>query len=75
MRHKLIEMATGAEVKPGMNLIDFRNEMYKLVSFTVMSPPSTGRVVVTAADDPHKREHEFYPSVFGLKIVEIDDGK
>ena len=73
MRHKLIEIKSGAEVKPGMTIIDFRNEIWKLVSFQVMSPPSTGRVTVISADSDNKMERQFYPSVFDLKIVEIEE--
>ena len=70
-RHKLVEEQTGAEVKPGMNIISFRNEVYKLVSFKVYQPPSTGRVIAKHVDTGTERE--LYPSVFGLKIVEVND--
>ena len=71
MRHILIEKASGAEVKPGMTLIDFRNKMWKLVSFKVTAPPSTGKVTVISVDED-KHEREFYPAVFGLEIVEAE---
>lgn len=73
MRHKLIEIKSGAEVKPGMTIIDFRNEIWKLVSFRVTTPPSNGKVTVVSADTDNKMEREFYPSVFDLKIVEIEE--
>jgi hypothetical protein len=66
--YKLIEHVSGAEVKPGMNLLDFRSRMFKFVSFRVLSAPSTGRVLVT--DIEGGQEHEFYPEVFGLNIVQ-----
>jgi len=73
MRHKLIEIKSGAEVKPGMTCIDFRNEMWKLVSFRVNTPPSTGKVTMTRVGDDKHYEREFYPSVFDFQIVEADD--
>ncbi len=69
MKYKLIESASGKEIKPGMNLVSFNNQMYKFKDFK--SPKhggSTGRVNVTHCDTGVERE--FYPSVFGLEIVE-----
>lgn len=71
MKHKLIEAASGNEVKPGMTILDFRNDIYKVVSFT--SPRhagSSGRVNVVSVEDTPAVERSYYPSVFGLKIVE-----
>ncbi len=71
MRHKVIEILSGAELHPGMNVLDNRNKIWKFMSFRVISPPSTGRVIV---QDPDNKEslREFYPSVFGLRIEEIE---
>jgi hypothetical protein len=54
-----------------MNLLDNNNKIWKFMSFRVISPPSTGRVIV---QDPDNKEslREFYPSVFGLRIEEIE---
>lgn len=66
MTHKLINEKTGEQVKPGDTVTDFRGTKWTLLSFQVLQPPSTGRVVVQSVD----YESAFYPSVFGLKIVE-----
>jgi hypothetical protein len=70
MAFKLVEIASGKEVKPGMNVLDFRDEIWQLVKF---DPPrtaaSTGKVTVTQKG--HKFDSTFYPSVFDLKIVEV----
>lgn len=71
MRHKLIETKTGAEVKPGMTILDFRDEIWKLISFRVTAPPSWGKVLVQSTDGK-RTEREFYPSVFDLQIVEAE---
>lgn len=69
MKYRLIEEASGNEVKPGMNLVTFKNELYKFNSFrSPLHAGSTGRVNVTDVDTGV--EYEFYPQVFGLKIVE-----
>ena len=68
MHYKLIEEASGNEVKPGMTLIDNSNEMWKLVSFKSKPFPSIGRVTVRHVGKDYERD--LYPSVFGLKIVE-----
>jgi hypothetical protein len=76
MRHKLIEQETGAEVKPGMRVLDFRNEIFEVVGFSVpRREGSTGRVQVKKPGQlvAIGHEQEFYPSVFGLKVVEIKD--
>jgi len=73
MRHKLIETKSGAEVKPGMTCIDFRNVMWKLVSFRVKTPPSNGIVTVVQVGDSKGVERDLYPSVFDFQIVEADD--
>lgn len=71
MKHRLIETASGAEVKPGMRLVDFRKDIWELVSFRAPSTgASTGRVIVRKTDGT--RECEFYPHVFDLKIVEAE---
>lgn len=73
VKHKLIEKASGAEVKPGMTLISHKNDMYKLISFRVQQPPSTGKVLVQPiGDNTGKFDREFYPSVFDLEIVEAE---
>ena len=72
MRHKLIEIKSGAEVKPGMTIIDFKGEIWKLIAFRMIAPPSTGQVIVQNTD-AYKEVQEFYPSVFDLKIVEIEE--
>jgi hypothetical protein len=72
MRHKLIEKASGAEVKPGMNILDFRGDIWILDSFRVTAPPSTGKVTVYSGNDPDFKR-EFYPSVFDLEIVEVPE--
>lgn len=72
MRHKVIEEASGNEVKPGMKVLSFRNEIYEFQSFrSPQSAGSTGRVQVKHCDTG--TEQEFYPSVFGLKIVEAQN--
>jgi len=69
MTYKLIEEASGNEVKPGMTILSFRNELYKFISFRAPHKPgSTGRINVEHCDTG--REQEFFPTVFGLKIVE-----
>jgi hypothetical protein len=73
MKCKLIEEASGNEVKPGMTVLNFRNEIYKVTGF--LSPQhvgSTGRVLVVSCDE-NTKEQMFYPNVFGLKIVEAKD--
>lgn len=72
MRHKLVERASGNEVKPGMNLLDSTNTIWVLDSFRAGTPPSTGRVTVHLADNKNVF-HDFYPSVFGLVIMEKGD--
>ena len=72
MRHELVEDDTFAPVKPGMRLLSYRNEIYELVSFRApRHAASTGRVIVRHCDTG--KEHEFFPSVFNLKIMEIDN--
>lgn len=75
MRHKLVDETTGKDVKPGTEVTSFRGETYKLVGFE--SPfrlGSTGRVNVTRANRGAVEFVEsFYPQVFNLKIVEIQD--
>ena len=72
MRHKLIEKASGKEVKPGMRIVDvLHQQLYELVSFKVKAPPSTGQVIVVNCDTKH--EGAYYPSVFGLEIREIPE--
>lgn len=68
MRHKLVENASGAEVKPGMRLIR-DGQIYELVDFQVRQPPSTGRVRVRNVET--RAVHEYYPSVFDLRIEEV----
>ena len=78
MRHVLVEEIGGAEVKPGMRVLDFRNEIYEVVGFRVPHRDgSTGRVQVKKPGQTVTpgHEQEYYPSVFGLKIVEIDESK
>jgi hypothetical protein len=73
MSCKLIEEASGKEVKSGMNVLNFRNEIYKVVDFlTPKHMGSTGRVIVVKPEDP-EHKYMFYPQVFGLKIVEMQD--
>lgn len=72
MRHKLIEEASGNEVKPGMKILNFRNEIWEYLSFrSPQSAGSTGRVHVKHCDTGVERE--FYPQVFGLKIIEAQN--
>ena len=72
MRHVLVETGTGAEVKPGMRILDFRNQIYEVVGFRVPhNENSTGRVQVKKPGS--ERVDEFYPSVFELAIREIKD--
>jgi hypothetical protein len=63
---KLVHEATGVEVQIGEEVTDFRGDKATVTGFgTPRSPASEGRVHV-------KQEGfdcEFYPSVFGLKIV------
>ena len=69
MRYKVVEEASGNEVKPGMRICSFRGDLYEFNSFrSPQHAGSTGRVNVTHCDN--KVEYEFYPNVFGLKIVE-----
>jgi len=65
MKHKLIEIKTGAEVKPGMNILSFRNEIWKLESFKGSK--------LTAVNPETGWRQEFYPTVFDLKIVEAQN--
>ena len=72
----MVEIATGAEVKPGMRVLDMRNEIFEVVGFRVPHRDgSTGRVHVKKPGQEVTPGHEleFYPSVFELKIVEIKD--
>jgi hypothetical protein len=72
MRHVLVETGTDAEVKPGMRVLSFRNEIYEVVGFRVPhNENSTGRVQVKKPGS--ETVHEFYPSVFELAIREIKD--
>jgi hypothetical protein len=76
MRHVLVETASGAEVKPGMRVLGMNKEIYEVVGFRLpQHSASTGRVMVkkpgTKVLPGHERE--FYPSVFGLKIEELED--
>jgi hypothetical protein len=78
MRHILVEENGGAEVKPGMRVLTFRNEIYELIGFTVPgSDASTGRVQVKKPGEQVLPGHgrEYYPSVFGLKIVTLHESK
>lgn len=72
MKCKLIEEVSGNEVKPGMTVLSFKNEIFKVTGF--LSPQhvgSTGRVLVKACDETStKYEQAYYPQVFGLKIIE-----
>ena len=69
MKHKLVEEASGKEVKPGMTVVSFRNELFKFLDFrSPQHSGSTGRVHVKHCDTG--LEQEFYPQVFGLKIIE-----
>ena len=72
MKYKLIEKASGSEVKPGMRVLSFRNEIFEVLSFDSPNRAgSTGRVNVKPVEGPElKQEQSFYPSVFGLEIVE-----
>lgn len=76
MKYMLIEENSGQEVKPGMNVLSFKNEVFKVTGF--LSPRyigCTGRVLVRKPEDlalPHN-EYMCYPSVFGLEIVEVQD--
>lgn len=67
MRHRLVNL-NGREIKPGEVLIS-HGETWTLESFYVKEPPSTGRVVVIRGEETR----EFYPSVFSLRIEEIND--
>lgn len=74
MRYKLIETASGKEVKPGMTILDHHNHIWKLQGvWPPRSASSTGRVIVQDTDNLNE-VCEFYPSVFGLQIVEAPDG-
>jgi hypothetical protein len=65
--HQLINESTGLPVKPGDMLTSHRGMHAQLVSFRVLSPPSTGRITVLVDG----KELEYYPSVYDLKIVEL----
>jgi len=72
MKHKLVEEASGKEVKPGMKVLSFKDEIYEFQSFrSPQHAGSTGRVQVKCCDSGI--EQEFYPQVFGLKIVEAQN--
>jgi hypothetical protein len=73
MRHKLIEKASGNEVKPGMNILDFRGEIWVFESFRVTAPPSTGKITVRKPGPDETFSREFYPSVCDLEIVEVKE--
>ena len=73
MKHKLVEEKTGKEVKPGMRVLSFKDEIFEVTGFqTPYHVGSTGRVLVKACT-PDAEEQAFYPQVFGLKIVEAKD--
>lgn len=72
MRYKLIEVASGNEVKPGMHVLTFRNEVCTVTGFQApRHAGSTGRVFVKLGG----ADLAFFPSVCGLKIVESPSDK
>jgi len=78
MRHVLVDEDLAVEVKPGTRVLDFRNEVFEVVGFRVpRRDGSTGRVLVKKPGQTVTpgHEQEYYPSVFKLKIVEIDESK
>jgi len=70
-KYKVIETASGNEVKKGMNLLDFRKNIWKYEGFEYDGPPSSGKLWVRQVDNDVQRA--FYPSVFDCKIVEVAD--
>ena len=76
MKYMLIEEESGKEVKPGMNVLSFKGEIFKVTGF--LSPRymgCTGRVLVRKPEDPPLPSNEYmcFPSTFGLEIVEVQN--
>jgi len=66
---KLINKETRKEVKEGAIITDFRGDTAVLVGFREPhKPSSTGRVSVK--EDGSSFAREYFPSVFGLEIVD-----
>ena len=66
---RLINKETREEVKEGAIVTDFRGDKSILIGFTEPhKPSSTGRVSVK--EDGSCFAKEYFPSVFGLEIVD-----
>ena len=66
---KLINRETREEVKEGTIVTDFRGDTAVLVGFREPhKPSSTGRVLVK--EEGSQFSSEYFPSVFGLEIVD-----
>jgi len=70
MAYIVVEENSGKQVKPGMRILSFKDEIYEFYSFdSPRHAGNTGRVNVKDAETGDI--YSYYPQVFGLKIVEI----
>ena len=65
----------GEPVQYGDFVESFRGEWYRVADFAAPRGASTGRVfVVGVEDDPATApSHGYYPSVFGIELMAVED--
>lgn len=69
----LVNEESGDIVKVGDEVTDFRGEVATVRGWRVGSHPgSTGRIVVADGWGAFG-QHEYYPSVYGCKVVDLTD--